>query len=119
MALEVGPYEMNANHAVSLTFRLILKIKYLSSPFTTAQNMVGRSHVYYVCIKANCSAWRRASGTAIRAAVNLYRRESGLIHLCNYCSDHKTLEEKRMNKIVLSNQLYSHCDRNTFFVCLQ
>ncbi len=35
---------MYLNHAVSLTFRLILKIKYLSA-LQTAENMTG--HVYY------------------------------------------------------------------------
>lgn len=31
-----------------------------------------------------------------------------------YSTDHKTREEKRMNKIVFSNQFCSHCDRNQF-----
>ncbi len=46
LSLEVGLEEMYLNHAVSLTFRLILKIKYLSA-LQTAQNMTGHSRVYY------------------------------------------------------------------------
>lgn len=46
----------------------ILKIKYLSEPFTVWQAIPMR----IMCIEANCSAKKRASGTAIRAAVNLY-----------------------------------------------